>query len=174
VWGGEGSRWAASPATSASSRRCSATSIIFRCPTIRASPPSPPASQIELFHGYTYTAHPLACAAAIAAIEVYEQEDLFGRVRKLAPLWAQSAHSLKGARHVSDVRSIGLLAGIDLQPREGAAGARGAEAGRRCFEAGMLVRNSGDTLLLSPPLVIDEEQIAHVFATIQGVLAATP
>jgi beta-alanine--pyruvate transaminase len=133
-----------------------------------------PASQIELFHGYTYSAHPLACAAAIAAIEVYEQEDLFGRVRKLAPAWALSAHSLKGARHVSDVRSIGLLAGIDLEPREGAAGVRGAEAGQRCFEAGMLVRNSGDTLLLSPPLIIDEEQIAHVFATLQRVLAALP
>ncbi len=132
------------------------------------------ASPIELYHGYTYSAHPLACAAAIAAIEVYEQEDLFGRVRKLAPTWAQSAHSLKGARHVSDVRSIGLLAGIDLQPREGAAGARGVEVGQRCLEAGMLVRNSGDTLLLSPPLIIDEEQIAHVFATIQGVLAAIP
>ncbi|MGH8303720.1 MAG: aminotransferase class III-fold pyridoxal phosphate-dependent enzyme [Steroidobacteraceae bacterium] len=132
------------------------------------------AGQIEFFHGYTYSAHPLACAAALAAMDVYEQEDLFGRVRKLAPAWAQSAHSLKGARHVCDVRSIGLLAGIELQHREGAAGARGAEASQRCFEAGMLVRNSGDTLLLSPPLIIDEEQIAQVFGTIGTVLAAVP
>jgi len=133
-----------------------------------------PASQIELFHGYTYSAHPLACAAALAAMDIYEHDDLFGRVRKLAPVWADSAHSLQGKRHVRDVRSIGLLAGVDLQPREDAAGARGAEVGQRCFDAGMLVRNSGDTLLLSPPLIISEEQIAHVFETLGRVLAATP
>ena len=133
-----------------------------------------PASQIELFHGYTYSAHPLACAAALATMDVYENDDLFGRVRKLAPTWAESAHSLTAARHVRDVRSIGLLAGIDLEPREGAAGARGAEVGQRCFDAGMLLRNSGDTLLLSPPLIISEEQIAHVFDTLGHVLAATP
>lgn len=133
-----------------------------------------PASQIELFHGYTYSAHPLACAAALAAMDVYEQEDLYGRVRKLAPVWAESSHSLQGAPHVCDVRSIGLLAGIDLQPRDGAPGSRGAEVGQRCFEAGMLVRNSGDTLLFSPPLVITEEQIARVFETLRRVLAGTP
>ena len=133
-----------------------------------------PASQIELFHGYTYSAHPLACAAALATMDVYENDDLFGRVKRLAPAWAESAHSLQGARHVRDVRSIGFLAGIDLESRDGAAGARGTEVGQRCFEGGMLVRNSGDTLLLSPPLIIDEEQIAYVFATLARVLAATP
>jgi beta-alanine--pyruvate transaminase len=133
-----------------------------------------PPSQIELFHGYTYSAHPLACAAALATMDVYQSDELFGRVRRLAPFWAESAHSLKGARHVQDVRSIGLLAGVDLEPREGAAGARGTEVGQRCFDAGMLVRNSGDTLLLSPPLIIDEEQIAYVFQTLGRVLAATP
>jgi len=132
-----------------------------------------PAGQIELFHGYTYSAHPLACAAALATMDVYENDDLFGRVRTLAPVWAESAHSLQAARHVRDVRSIGLLAGVDLEPREGAAGARGAEVGQRCFDAGMLVRNSGDTLLFSPPLIISEEQIAHLFETLGRVLAAT-
>jgi beta-alanine--pyruvate transaminase len=132
-----------------------------------------PESQIELFHGYTYSAHPLACAAALAAMDVYEEDGLFGRAGKLAPLWADCAHSLQGQRHVRDVRSIGLLAGIDLEPREDAAGARGAEVGQRCFEAGMLVRNSGDTLLLSPPLIISEEQIAYVFETLGRVLGAT-
>ena len=133
-----------------------------------------PASQIELFHGYTYSAHPLACAAALATLDVYEHGDLFGRVARLAPAWAESAHSLQGARHVRDVRSIGLLAGVDLEPREGAPGARGGDVGQRCFDAGMLVRNSGDTLLLSPPLIIEEEQIAHVFETLARVLASTP
>jgi beta-alanine--pyruvate transaminase len=132
-----------------------------------------PAGQIELFHGYTYSAHPLACAAALAAMDVYEEEDLFGRGGKLAPVWAEAAHSLKGAHHVRDVRSMGLLAGVDLEAREGSAGARGAEVGQRCLEAGMLVRNSGDTLLFSPPLVITEEQIAFVFETLRRVLAAT-
>ena len=133
-----------------------------------------PGSQIELFHGYTYSAHPLACAAALAAMDVYEHDDLFGRVGKVAPVWAESAHSLQGARHVRDVRSIGLLAGVDLEPREGAAGARGAEVAQRCFDAGMLVRNSSDTLLFSPPLIIGEEQIAYVFETLGRVLASTP
>jgi beta-alanine--pyruvate transaminase len=133
-----------------------------------------PGSQIELYHGYTYSAHPLACAAALAAMDVYEQDDLFGRVRTLSPAWEESVHSLEGARHVCDLRSIGLLAGVDLQPREGAAGARGAEVAQSCFEAGMLVRNSGDTLLFSPPLIIDEEQIAYVFETLGRVLGSTP
>ena len=131
------------------------------------------AGQIELFHGYTYSAHPLACAAALAAMDVYEQDDLFGRVARLAPLWAQAVHALEGARHVRDVRSIGLLAGIDLASREGAAGARGAEVSRRCFEGGMLVRNAADTLLFSPPFIISEEQIASMFETLRGVLDAT-
>lgn len=132
-----------------------------------------PGSQVELYHGYTYSAHPLACAAALAAIEVYQQDDLFGRVRQLAPVWADAAHSLRGARHVCDVRSIGLLAGIELEARDGAAGARGLEIAQRCFEAGMLVRHSGDTLLLSPPFIIDEEQIAHVFETLRRLLEST-
>jgi beta-alanine--pyruvate transaminase len=128
------------------------------------------ANQIELFHGYTYSAHPLACAAALATMDVYEQENLFGRVTRLAPVWEESAHSLRGVRHVSDVRSIGLLAGVDVAPRDNTPGARGAEVARRCFEADMLVRNSGDTLLLSPPFIISEEQITHVFKTLARAL----
>jgi beta-alanine--pyruvate transaminase len=131
------------------------------------------AEAIELFHGYTYSAHPLACAAALAALDVYAQDDLFARAGRLASPWAEAAHSLRAARHVRDVRSIGLLAGVELEPRAGAAGARGAEVGSRCFEAGMLVRNSGDTLLLSPPFIIDEEQIAAIFATLSQALDAT-
>jgi len=126
---------------------------------------------IELFHGYTYSAHPLACAAALATLQVHEELDLAGRTTKMAPLWEQAAHSLRGAPHVADIRNVGLLGAVDLQPRAGAAGARGNECQLACLEAGVLIRNSGDTLVLSPPLVISESQVAQVFDTIRQALA---
>ncbi|MFT3820682.1 MAG: aminotransferase class III-fold pyridoxal phosphate-dependent enzyme [Rubrivivax sp.] len=125
---------------------------------------------IELFHGYTYSAHPLACAAALATLAVHADEDLAGRVRRLAPSWETAAHGLRDAPHVADIRNIGLLAAVDLQPRAGAAGARGNDVHRLCLDAGVLLRNSGDTLLLSPPLVISEAQIEQVFATLRRAL----
>src|SRR6185295_2393388 len=82
---------------------------------------------IELFHGYTYSGHPLACAAALATLEIYERESLFERAASLAPYWQEAAHSLKGLPHVVDVRNLGLVAGIELASREGAVGARAFE-----------------------------------------------
>jgi beta-alanine--pyruvate transaminase len=125
---------------------------------------------IELFHGYTYSAHPLACAAALATLDVHEELDLPGRAARIAPLWESAAHSLREAPHVADIRNVGLLGAIDLQPRPGAPGARGNECQLACLQAGVLVRNSGDTLVLSPPLVISETQIAQVFDTIRRAL----
>jgi beta-alanine--pyruvate transaminase len=130
-----------------------------------------PANVIELFHGYTYSAHPLACAAALAALDVYAELDLFGRAQTLAPIWEDAAHALKDAPHVIDIRNIGLLAAIDLKPRNGAPGARAAECAARCFDDGILIRASADTLVLSPPLIITTEQIDFVFATIRRALA---
>jgi beta-alanine--pyruvate transaminase len=130
-----------------------------------------PANVIELFHGYTYSAHPLACAAALAALDVYAELDLFGRARTIAPIWEDAAHALKDAPHVIDIRNIGLLAAIDLKPRNGAPGARAAECAARCFDDGILIRASADTLVLSPPLIITTEQIDFVFATIRRALA---
>jgi beta-alanine--pyruvate transaminase len=130
-----------------------------------------PSNMIELFHGYTYSAHPLACAAALATLDVYRDLDLFARARRLASVWEQAAHRLAGARHVVDIRNIGLLGAIELKPREGAAGARGTACANRCFDDGILIRASGDTLLLSPPLIISEEQIEAVFATIERALS---
>ncbi|MGY3453646.1 aminotransferase class III-fold pyridoxal phosphate-dependent enzyme [Bradyrhizobium sp. USDA 4353] len=127
---------------------------------------------IELFHGYTYSAHPLACAAALATLDVYQEQDLFGRARRIAPLWEKAAHALRQAPHVIDIRNIGLLAAIDLKPRDGAPGARGSECANRCFEDGVLIRGSSDTLVLSPPLIISEEQIEAVFRTIRRALDA--
>lgn len=126
---------------------------------------------IELFHGYTYSAHPLACAAGLATLDVHASLDLPGRVKRMAPQWESAVHGLLDAPHVMDIRNIGLLGAIDLTPRPGAAGARGNAVQAACLEARVLIRNTGDTLVLSPPLVIEEAQIAQVFDTIRTALS---
>ena len=126
-------------------------------------------SPTEFLHGYTYSAHPLACAAALATLDVYE-DGLFDRVGRITQAWGQGVHSLKGLPHVKDLRNIGLLAGIDLEPRTGAPGARGTAVNQACFEAGILVRNAADTLMVSPPFIIAEEQIQTFFSTLANVL----
>jgi beta-alanine--pyruvate transaminase len=127
---------------------------------------------IELFHGYTYSAHPLACAAGLATLDVYRDQNLFARAGEIAPLWEKAAHALRQAPHVIDIRNIGLLAAIDIAPRDGAAGARSSEIAARCYEDGILIRGSGDTLVLSPPLIVTEDQIARIFSTIRRALDA--
>ena len=124
------------------------------------------ADGIELFHGYTYSGHPLAAAAGIATLDIYRDEDLFGRARGLEAKWEASLHALRGARNVIDLRNLGLVAGIELAPRAGAPGQRGTELFHACFDAGLLVRATGDTIALSPPLIVDEAQIDSMFATI--------
>src|SRR5579863_2988435 len=127
---------------------------------------------IELFHGYTYSAHPAATAAAVATLDLYRKEALFERAASLAPAFETAAHALRGAPHVKDVRNLGLVAGIELESRDGAPGARAYEAFVKCFEAGVLVRYTGDILAFSPPLIVDEEQIARIFGTVKDVLAS--
>lgn len=129
------------------------------------------AAGIELFHGYTYSGHPLAMAAVVAALDIYRREGLFKRADELSPAFETAAHALKGARHVVDVRNLGLVAGIELEPRGGAAGARAAEVFQKCFDQGLLVRYTGDILAVSPPLIISEAQIAEMFDRIGKVLA---
>jgi beta-alanine--pyruvate transaminase len=127
---------------------------------------------IEFFHGYTYSAHPLACAAALATLEVYRDEDLFARAAALAPYWADAVHALRDeARlpHLIDLRNVGLVAGIELAPRDGAPGARGYEAFVACFEAGLLVRAAGDILALSPPLIAERAHVDEMFEVLRGV-----
>src|SRR5665213_2564976 len=109
---------------------------------------------IELFHGYTYSAHPLACAAGIATLDTFAEEDLFERTRKLEPIWPQAMHSLRHARHVIDVRNLGLIAGIELEPRPGKPTERALEAYEACFDKGLLIRVTGDIIALSPPLIV--------------------
>lgn len=127
---------------------------------------------IELFHGYTYSGHPLACAAALASLDVYAEDDLFARAGSLAPLWQERVHALRDRRNVIDIRDLGLVAAVELAPREGAPGARGMEVVQRAFDAGMMVRITGDTVALSPPLIVSQDEIERIFATLGEVLDA--
>ena len=126
---------------------------------------------IELFHGYTYSGHPLAAAAALAALDIYRDEGLFERARALEDMWADAAHALKGHGLVQDIRTIGLVAGFDLAPVEGAPGKRGFDTMCHAFhDENIMVRVSGDTIALSPPLIIGETEIDKLFGAFRRVL----
>ncbi len=125
---------------------------------------------IELFHGYTYSAHPVACAAGIATLEIYEREGLLTRAKSLSKAWEDAAHSLRGLPQVIDVRNYGLILGLELEPLPGKAGARGFDVFLKCFERGVLVRQTGDIIALSPALVIEPAQIDQIFETLRSVL----
>ena len=127
---------------------------------------------IELFHGYTYSGHPLAAAAAIAAIDIHAKEDLPGRVREIEPYWQAAAHSMKSAPGVIDIRDYGLIAGIELAPRAGKPGARAMDVFRKCFDDGLLVRVTGDIVALSPPLIIEKPHVDRIFETLDTALRA--
>jgi beta-alanine--pyruvate transaminase len=132
---------------------------------------SGPPAAIELFHGYTYSAHPLACAAGVATLQLYADEDLFARARRMAPKLEEAVHSLRGAPHVVDVRNQGLVAGIELAARPNAVGARGFETFLRCFEQDVLVRSTGDIIALAPALIVEDAHIDQMVATLRKVLA---
>jgi len=126
---------------------------------------------IELFHGYTYSGHPLAAAAGLATLELYQEEGLFERARALSAPWADAVHSLRGARHVIDVRNLGLVAGVELEPRAGAPGARAMDVFQRCFDEGLLVRVTGDIIALSPPLIVEQGHIDEMVGKLADVVA---
>jgi beta-alanine--pyruvate transaminase len=128
-------------------------------------------SAIEFFHGYTYSGHPVACAAAAATLDIYEREGLFTRASTLQAHWQQAAHALKNAPGVVDIRDLGLVAAIELDPIAGKPGARGHEVFTRCFADGLLVRAAGDAIALSPPLIISTTQIDELFEILRNVLA---
>ncbi|HZZ87551.1 MAG TPA: aminotransferase class III-fold pyridoxal phosphate-dependent enzyme, partial [Caulobacteraceae bacterium] len=129
-----------------------------------------PPEAIEFFHGYTYSGHPVACAAALAALDIYEREGLLTRATALEVVWADAIHGLRDAPHVIDIRNFGLMGAVDLAPREGKVGARGYEALVKGLERGVLVRATGDTLAFSPPLIVREDQIGELFAIVGEVL----
>jgi beta-alanine--pyruvate transaminase len=132
-----------------------------------------PEGAIELFHGYTYSAHPAACAAALATLDVYSKEGLLSRAASLAPEWENAVHSLRGLPHVLDVRNYGLIGAVELEPRAGKPGARAFEVFLKCFERGVMVRQTGDTIAMSPPLIIESKQIARLVETLAAVIRET-
>ena len=129
-----------------------------------------PEKAIEFFHGYTYSAHPLACAAGIATLDTYAEEGLLTRASELQNDFAQAVHSLKGEPHVIDLRNIGLVGGIELAPAPGAPGQRAFDVFLDCYERGLLLRTTGDIIALSPPLIIERSQIDQIVDTVRGAL----
>ncbi|MFP5405063.1 MAG: aspartate aminotransferase family protein [Gammaproteobacteria bacterium] len=129
-----------------------------------------PEGTIELFHGYTYSGHPAACAAGIATLDIYAREKLLTRAATLEKQWEEAVHSLREMPHVIDIRNIGLVGAIELESRPGAPGARAFEAMIAAFDAGLMIRVTGDTIAMSPPLVIEAEQIERIVKTVRGVL----
>ncbi len=117
---------------------------------------------IELFHGYTYSGHPVACAAGLATLDIYREEGLLTRAADLAGDWASAMHDLRGRKHVIDIRTLGLVAGIELESRPDAPGKRAYEVFVDCFQRGLLVRVTGDIVALSPPLIVEPAQIAEM------------
>jgi beta-alanine--pyruvate transaminase len=127
----------------------------------------------ELFHGYTYSAHPLACAAGLATLDIYRDEKLFERAQKLEPKWADAVMALKGLPNVVDIRTVGITAGIDLAPITDAPGKRGFEAMNSAFhDHELMLRIAGDTLALTPPLIISEDQIGEIVDKVGKIIRA--
>jgi beta-alanine--pyruvate transaminase len=129
-----------------------------------------PENTIELFHGYTYSGNPAACAASLAVLDIYKREGLFERAAELAPYWEDGVHSLKGTKNVIDLRNLGMIGAIELEPREGKPTARAFEAFLSCYEKGVLIRTTGDIIALSPPLIVQKTHIDQIFDTIGKVL----
>ena len=132
-----------------------------------------PESAIELFHGYTYSAHPTSCAAGLATLQIYQRDGLFERVHELAPYWEDALHSLKDLPNVIDVRNFGLVGAVEYAPVAGKPGARGFDVFLRCFDSGVLVRSSGDLTALSPPLIIGKAQIDELVGKLGDAIRAS-
>lgn len=132
-----------------------------------------PDNAIELFHGYTYSGHPVACAAGLAVLDIYERDGLLTRGATLAGEWETKMHSLSDLEHVKDIRNLGVIAGIELHSREGAAGTRAYDVFTKCFEEGLLTRVTGDIIALSPPLIVESSQIDQMVETLRQVISST-
>ena len=129
-----------------------------------------PEGAIEFFHGYTYSGHPLAAAAACATLDVYLGEGLFDRARELESKFEDALHSLKGEPNVIDVRNFGLIGAVELEPIDGQPTARAMKVFRDCFDDGVIIRTTGDTVAFSPPLIIEESQIDMVVESVRSAI----
>jgi beta-alanine--pyruvate transaminase len=132
-----------------------------------------PENVIELFHGYTYSAHPAACAAALACLDIYTRDQLLTRAATLSDTWQDAVHSIRGAPNVMDIRNYGLIGAVELESRPGKPGARAFEVFLKCLERGVLVRVTGDTVALSPPLIIENHQIGQIVETLTQAIRET-
>jgi beta-alanine--pyruvate transaminase len=132
-----------------------------------------PENTIEFYHGYTYSGHPVAAAAAIATLDLYAEEGLFQRAAELADYFADAVHSLRSLPHVIDIRNLGLVAGIELESIPEKPSARAFDCFMRCFEQGVLIRVTGDIIALSPPLIIEKGQIDELIDKLANVLRKT-
>ncbi|PHZ84547.1 aspartate aminotransferase family protein [Paremcibacter congregatus] len=129
-----------------------------------------PENMVEFFHGYTYSGNPMACAAALGALDTYEEEGLLTRASELSDYWQVALHSLRDLPHVIDLRNMGLIAGIELEPLPGQPTKRAFDAFLKAYEAGLLIRTTGDTIALSPPLIIEKSQIDFIFDTLTNII----
>jgi len=132
-----------------------------------------PENMVEFFHGYTFSGNPMACAAALGTLDTYEEEGLLTRANKdseLAKYWQDAVHGLKGLPNVIDLRNLGFIAGIELSSRDGKPGARAFDAFLQAYDAGLLIRTTGDTIALSPPLIIEKSHIDFAFDTLAKIL----
>ena len=129
-----------------------------------------PEHLIEFFHGYTYSAHPLACAAALGTLATYEEEGLLTRAGDLQAYFGEAVHSLRGEPNVIDIRNIGLVGGVELTPIAGSPAKRAFDIFLDCYERGVLLRTTGDTVALSPPLIIERGQIDQLVDTLRGAI----
>ena len=129
-----------------------------------------PEHMIELFHGYTYSAHPIACAAALATLDTYEEEGLLTRAAELSSYWEDAVHSLKDCKNVIDIRNLGLIGAVELEPIAGEPTKRAFAAFLKAYEDGLMIRTTGDIIALSPPLIISKEQIDELFSKLRSVL----
>lgn len=149
---------------------CVPMGAVFATAAIHDAFMTGPEHLIEFPHGYTYSAHPLACAAALGTLDTYADEGLLTRAATMAPVFENALHSLKGVPHVIDVRNIGLVGGIELEPIAGQPGKRAFDTFLECWERGVLIRTTGDTIALSPPLIVESAHIDQMVSTIADVL----
>ena len=147
---------------------------VFASNKVHAAFMNGPDGAIELFHGYTYSGHPVACAAAIATLDIYAEENLFDKAIELGGYWEDAIHALKGLPNVVDIRNFGLIGAIELAPRADAPGARGYDVFTKCFhDKDLLIRVTGDVIALSPPLILDKSHIDRIFGRIAEAIQET-
>lgn len=156
------------------SNGCVPMGAVFIADKVHEAFMSGPENMIDLFHGYTYSGHPLACAAALATLDIYAEENLFEKAISLEQYWEDAIHQLKGLPNVIDIRNFGLIGAIELAPREGKPGTRAYEVFTKCFhEKDVLIRVTGDVIALSPPLILEKEHIDTLFSKIADAIRET-